>query len=322
MKILLTGGLGYIGSHIAYLLKEKAVIIDNQSNSKLDFKKYIPKSKVYKLDLNYLNLNKIFNENNIKSVIHLAGFKSVEQSELYPIKYYKNNVISSLDLLEAMDNFKINKLIFSSSATVYGDQNRAPFKENYPLNATNPYGNNKILIEKLISDYSKTNSSFKCFSLRYFNPIGADLSSGLSDQPLGNPLNLIPILNQAIKNKKIFRVFGNDYKTKDGTCIRDFIHVVDLARAHIAALKNINKIKGHEPINLGLGSGISVMDIIQLYERINKVKIKYIFNKRRKGDISISYANNKKALDLLDWKPNFSYEDMVHDSWLSYNRNL
>ena len=322
MKILLTGGLGYIGSHIAHYLREKAVIIDNQSNSKLNFKKYLPQSKVYKLDLNSQNLKKIFSENDIKSVIHLSSYKAVEQSKLHPLKYYKNNVISSIELIEAMDNFKINKLIFSSSATVYGDQRKAPFKENYSLIATNPYGNNKILIEQLISDYSKSNKNFKCISLRYFNPIGADLQTGLSDQPLGKPLNLIPILNHAIKNKKKFKVFGNDYKTKDGTCLRDFIHVIDLAKAHIASLKNINKIKGHEPINLGLGKGISVMDIIHLYEKINNVKVKYEFIKRRKGDVAISYANNKKALKLLDWKPRFSYADMVRDSWLSYIKNL
>ena len=322
MKILLTGGLGYIGSHIAYYLKEKAVIIDNQSNSKLDFKKYIPKSKVYKLDLNSHNLNRVFNENDIKSVIHLASLKAVEQSELYPIKYYKNNVISSLDLIEAMDKFKINKLIFSSSAAVYGDQNKSPLKENYPLKATNPYGNNKILIERLISDYSKSNKNFKCISLRYFNTIGSDLNSGLSDKPLGKPLNLIPILNDSIKNKKIFKVFGNDYKTKDGTCERDFIHVIDLAKAHIAALKKINKIKKYESINLGLGRGISVINLIHLYEQINNLKVKYKFTKRRKGDVAISVANNKKALELLDWKPQLSYENMVHDSWQSYIKNL
>lgn len=322
MKTLLTGGLGYIGSHIAYYLKEKAVIIDNKTNSNLNYKKYIPHAKVYELDVNIKSLKKIFKTNAITSVIHLSSLKAVEESVYNPIKYYKNNVSSSMDLIEAIDEFNIRKLIFSSSATVYGNQQKAPFKENYSLSSTNPYGNTKIIIEKLIDDYSKSNKFFKSISLRYFNPIGADLKSGLSDQPLGKPLNIIPILNYSVKNKKVFKIYGNDYKTKDGTCLRDFIHVSDLAKAHIVALKKINKIQGHEPINLGLGKCISVLDIIKLYEKINKVKVNYKFAKRRKGDLPISYADNKKALNLLDWKPIYTYDNMVYDSWNSFSNNL
>ena len=282
MKTLLTGGLGYIGSHIAYYLKDKAVIIDNKSNSKLDYKKFIPNAKVYISDLNIKSLKKIFSENNINSVIHLSSLKAVEESELNPIRYYKNNIISSIDLLEAIDMFNIKKLIFSSSATVYGKKLNMPFKETDPLNSINPYGSTKIHIEQLINDYSKSNDSFKCISLRYFNPIGADLKSGLSDQPLGKALNLIPTLNHAIKYKIKFEIYGNNYDTKDGTCLRDFIHIKDLANAHIISLKKIKKINGHIPINLGLGKGISVLDIINLYEKINKIKVNYKFSKKEK----------------------------------------
>ena len=322
MNTLLTGGLGYIGSHIAHYLGNKAVIVDNKTNSKLNYKKYIPNAKVYELDVNTKSLKKIFKENNINSVIHLSSLKAVEESTSDPIRYYKNNICSSIDLIEAMDTFKIKKLIFSSSATVYGCQLNAPIKENYPLNSINPYGSTKIIIEQLISDYSKGNNSFKCISLRYFNPIGADLKTGLSDQPLGKPLNLMTILNHAIKFKKKFEIYGNDYNTKDGTCLRDFIHVIDLAKAHITALKKINKIKGHEAINLGLGKGISVLDIVNLYEKINNIKVDFKFSKRRKGDVAISYADNKRALNLLGWKPIYSYEDMVHDSWQAYLKNF
>lgn len=322
MNTLLTGGLGYIGSHIAHYLGDKAVIVDNKTNSKLNYKKYIPNAKVYELDVNTKSLKKIFKENNINSVIHLSSLKAVEESTSDPIRYYKNNICSSIDLMEAMDTFKIKKLIFSSSATVYGSQLNVPIKENYPLHSINPYGSTKIIIEQLISDYSKGNKSFKCISLRYFNPIGADLKTGLSDQPLGKPLNLIPILNHAIKYKKKFEIYGNDYNTKDGTCLRDFIHVIDLAKAHITALKKINKIKGHEAINLGLGKGISVLDIVNLYEKINNIRVDFKFSKRRKGDVAISYADNKRALNLLGWKPIHSYKDMVHDSWQAYLKNL
>ena len=239
MKILITGGLGYIGSHIAYLLGKNAIVIDNKVNSSLNFKKKLPNTLVYKLDLNSRSLNKIFLKHNISGVIHLAGLKSVNESISNSLKYYKNNLASSMDLLESMDKHNINKLIFSSSATVYGDQNKNPLNENMKLKAVNPYGNTKILIEKLIEDYSKNNLKFKSISLRYFNPIGADLKARLKDQPIGKPQNLMPLLINSIKNKKNFKVYGGNYPTIDGTCIRDYIHVKDLASAHILAFKKI-----------------------------------------------------------------------------------
>lgn len=322
MAILLTGGLGYIGSHIAHKLKQKAIIIDNKSNSSLNYRKKLPLSIVYCLDLNYRNLKKIFSKHNIQGVIHLAGLKSVNNSTNLPLQYYRNNVYSSLELLECMDRFKIRKLIFSSSATVYGNQHSSPLKEHYSLNSTNPYASNKIAIEKMINDYAKSNSNFKAISLRYFNPIGADVEFGLADQPLGKPLNIMPILIESVIKKKKFTVFGNNYETKDGTCLRDYIHVKDLAYAHILALKTLNNTNGHIAINLGIGKGVSVLELIKLFEKANGLKINYKIGKRRVGDSAISYASNLKAKKLLNWKPKYSHKDMLVDSWLSYKNYI
>jgi UDP-glucose 4-epimerase len=321
MAILLTGGLGYIGSHIAHLLGSKSVIIDNLSNSALNYKKLLPKSIVYEENLNKQNLIKIFQKHKITGVIHLAGLKAVNESIIKPLNYYQNNFTSSLELLEAMDKFNINKLIFSSSATVYGSSKVIPFKEDLPLCSINPYASTKILIEKLISDYAKSNKNFKSISLRYFNPIGADVSSGLSEQPLGNPQNIIPVLIKAIKDKKIFKVYGNDYETPDGTCIRDYIHVSDLASAHLIALKKLSKIKGCECINLGLGKGISVLEFIKIFEKVNQLSVRYGFSPRRKGDVAVSFADTQKSKKILQWKPKHSYEQMMKDSWKSFLQN-
>lgn len=321
MKILITGGLGYIGSHIAHLLGKNAIVIDNKVNSSLNYKKKLPYTIVYKLDLNARSLNKIFLKHNISGVIHLAGLKSVNESMSSSLKYYKNNLGSSMELLESMDKHRINKLIFSSSATVYGDQNKSPLNENMKLKGVNPYGNTKILIEKLIEDYSNNNLNFKSISLRYFNPIGANLKAELRDQPIGKPQNLMPLLIDSIKNKKIFSVFGCNYPTKDGTCIRDYIHVQDLALAHILAFKKLSNLKGHTAINLGLGKGASVLEIIKIFEKINNVRINYKIVNRRKGDVAITYADNRKAKKILGWKPKHNYEDMVRDAWLSTLNN-
>lgn len=318
MSILLTGGLGYIGSHIASLLKEKAIIIDNQSNSKLNYKEKLPLSSVYRVDLNYKNLEKIFLNHRIQGVIHLAGLKSVSESTVLPIKYYRNNVSSSIELLECMNKFNIKKLIFSSSATVYGNAHKSPLREDLSLNSSNPYASNKIVIEQMIKEYAASDMNFKCIALRYFNPVGADFQQGLKEQPLGKPQNIMPILVKAVKNNKIFEIYGNDYETKDGTCIRDYIHVKDLALAHLQALKKISKVNGYTPINLGMGKGISVLEFLKVFEKVNQIKIRYKFSKRRRGDVAISFADTKKAKDFLDWSPNYSYEEMMKDSWQSY----
>ena len=320
MAILLTGGLGYIGSHIAKLLKKKSVIIDNQSNSQLNFKKYLPEATVYLSDFNKHILEKIFTKHDIQGVIHLAGLKSVNESVRYPLQYYEKNISSSMVLLEAMDRFKIQKLIFSSSATVYGDQQSSPLRENMALQSVNPYGSTKIIIEQLISDYAKSNHRFCALSLRYFNPLGADVKAGLADQPLGKPQNLMPILVRSVYENKIFKIFGDNYPTPDGTCIRDYIHVKDLSAAHVLAFKRLHQFKGHLAINLGLGKGASVLEIIKLFEKVTGIKVQYKIVGRRKGDAAISYANNQLAKKLLSWKPQYNYQDMVKDSWNAYNK--
>lgn len=315
MKVLLTGGLGYIGSHIASLLGSSSIIVDNQSNSSLNYKKYLPESIVYIENINLKSLNKIFARHKVTGVIHLAGLKSVTCSTADPLKYFKANFNTSIDLLEAMDKNKIRKLIFSSSATVYGSKHKSPLKENLGLTAESPYGSTKILIEQMIDDYAKSNAKFRGISLRYFNPIGANNNAGLSDKPKGMPENLVPLLVEAAKYKKKFYIYGKNYKTKDGTCIRDFIHIKDLALAHLLALKKINKINGHEKINLGLGKGASVLEIIKLFEKTNDLKVNYSFARPRKGDVATCFADNKKALKLLGWKPHYNYKDMVKDAW-------
>ena len=319
MKTLLTGGLGYIGSHIAHYLKDKAVIIDNKCNSQLNYKKYLPKAIVYVKDLSVKSLKYIFSEHNIGSVIHLAGLKAVDESVKDPLKYYENNIISSIQLLNVMHEFHINKLIFSSSATVYGNKYKSPLAEDLEMQSTNPYGSTKINIENMISEYAHGNKKFRAISLRYFNPIGSNIEANLSEQPLGKPLNLMPILIESIKKNKILNVFGDDYNTPDGTCIRDYIHVSDLANAHILAIKKLPTLKGHTPINLGLGKGISVKGILKIFEEVNNINVKSKIVKRRKGDSAISYADNRKALKILGWKPKFDYKDMVKNAWQSTN---
>ena len=320
MTILLTGGLGYIGSHIAKKLGNKAIILDNQSNSQLSFKKYLPQAKVYCSNIHPKILNLIFKKYKIKGVVHLAALKAVNESTKYPLRYYQNNIISTINLLESMHKHNIQKLIFSSSATVYGNQHPSPLKEQFSLNSANPYGSTKIFIEQLISDYCLSNKKFKAISLRYFNPLGADFKSGLADQPLGQPQNIMPILIQSIMQKKIFQVFGNDYPTPDGTCIRDYIHVGDLADAHIQALKYLPKIKGHQTFNIGLGKGISVLELINIFEKTNKIKVNYRIAARRKGDAAISFADNSKSKKILQWRPQLNYTNMMRDAWLAAQR--
>lgn len=315
MKILLTGGLGYIGSHIANIIGKNAIIIDNRINSSLNYKKFLPKAIVYKKDINFNSLSKIFNENSIKGVIHLAGLKAVNESINHPLKYYKSNIGITIDLLKAMEKYNVQNLIFSSSATVYGNKNKSPLKEEMTVNAINPYGQTKIIIENMISDFASSNKNFHAISLRYFNPIGADIKAGLNDNPLEQSQNIMPILTKSIKEKKIFKIFGGDYQTKDGTCVRDYIHIKDLAKAHVLAFRKLKEVNGHKVINLGLGKGASVLEILKLFEKVNKVVVNYKFVKRRKGDVGISYADNKKAISFLKWKPKHDYIDMLRDVW-------
>lgn len=276
MKILVTGGLGYIGSHISSLLGNNAIIIDNQSNSSLNYKKKLPFAKVYKRDLNSNSLIKIFSENKITGVIHLASLKAANESVHNPLAYYEQNVVPTIQLLQTMRNYNINNLIFSSSATVYGNSNKSPLNEDMILNSVNPYGSTKICIERLIQDYCKSNPKVKAISLRYFNPLGADKKAGLMDQPKGVPQNILPILINSIKYKKTFKIFGNDYKTRDGTCIRDYIHVKDLAKNIVAiALKKRN----FGVINVCSGKPVQIKKLVKKWKIKYKLKINLKFNR-------------------------------------------
>ena len=318
MTILVTGGLGYIGSHISKIADQKVIIIDNQSNSQLDFKNKLPNSEVILEDLNYKNVCKIFKNYNIDSVIHLAGSKSVNESIVSPLDYYSNNIISSVELLQAMIKFNVNKLIFSSSATVYGNKNKSPLKEDFPTQSINPYGHTKIIIEDIIQNCCASYSNFSAISLRYFNPIGAHYDGSLGDRPKGKPLNLMPLIINSVFGKKL-TVFGNDYPTADGTCLRDYIHVMDLAEAHLICLKKFSNIK-YDTFNVGLGVGISVLELISAFENANKVKVNFEFGERRLGDAAISYADTSKFKNRFNWSPKYDYKSMCRDSW-SQNKN-
>ena len=317
---LLTGGLGYIGSHIANKLRKNIIIIDNGINSNLDYKKKLPHAIVYKKKISTASLNHIAKKYKIGNVIHLAGLKSVNESIQEPLKYYNYNLVSTLILLEFMEKFQIKNMVFSSSATIYGDSNRNPKKEDMVPISTNPYGSTKIIIEKLIDEYANKSKDFSCISLRYFNPIGANLKAGLYDKPLGKPTNLMPILIDSVIKRKKLTIFGKNYKTHDGTCMRDYIHVDDLANTHILSLKKLKKIKGHKKINIGMGKGISVLDLIKIFEKVNKVKVNYKFSKRRPGDSAICFADTLLAKKLINWSPIYGYEDMVRDSWNSIKK--
>lgn len=316
MSLLITGGLGYIGSHIAKISRKKNItIIDNESNSSLNYKNILPRANVIIDDINLKSLSKIFKKFNIKEVIHCAGLKSVNLSIADPIKYYRNNVNSTLDLLESMEVFNIKKLVFSSSATVYGNFNKNPLKENLNTNAINPYGETKIINEGLIRNFCKINNNFRAVVLRYFNPIGAHKSGKLTDNPLGRPQNLMPLIMESIENNTYLKIFGKDYKTPDKTCIRDYIHIMDLAEVHLLSLKYLNNKVGFHLFNVGLGKGISVLDLIKIFEKTNNIKIKYKFSRRREGDAAISFASNKEIKKKLNWSPKLSYKDMCKDAW-------
>ncbi len=313
MTILITGGLGYIGSHISKIANEKVVIIDNQSNSQLNYKEKLPNADVFTEDLNYENVSRIFKNFNIDSVIHLAGSKSVNESFTSPLDYYSNNIISSVGLFQAMIKFNVNKLIFSSSATVYGNNNKSPLKEDLHTQSINPYGHTKIILEEIIQNCCASYSNFSAISLRYFNPIGAHSDGSLGDRPKGEPLNLMPLIIESVSGKKL-TVYGNDYPTADGTCLRDYIHVMDLAEAHLICLNNFNNIK-YDTFNVGLGMGISVLELISTFENVNNVKVRFEIGERRIGDAAISFADTTKFKRRFNWSPKYDYKSMCKDSW-------
>ena len=324
--ILLTGGLGYIGSHTCVeLLKrgERIVIMDNLSNSReeaMDNIKAISNAGFifYKADLlDKESMRKIFRENKIDAVVHFAGLKAVGESVAKPLAYYKNNVEGTLNLLEVMEEFGCNKMVFSSSATVYGSPERVPITEDMPLSTTNPYGTTKLMIEQILQDYAKANKQFKVAILRYFNPIGAHESGAIGEDPNGIPNNLMPYIARVASGKlECLSIYGNDYPTHDGTGVRDYIHVVDLAKGHLKALDRLAKDDtGVFIYNLSSGRGYSVLDIVKAFEKANGIKINYKIVERRPGDIAKCYADSTKAWKELGWKAEKTLEDMVRDAW-------
>ena len=324
--ILLAGGAGYIGSHTAVELLDSGynvVIVDNYSNSSPEAINRIEKitgKKViaYEADVkDKALLSKIFEENKIDAVIHFAGLKAVGESVSKPIEYYRNNIDTTLSLLECMREYGTNSIIFSSSATVYGAENPIPYLETMKRGTcTNPYGWTKVMMEQILEDSAKANKDLSVVLLRYFNPIGAHKSGLIGEDPQGIPNNLMPYISQvAVGRRDHLTIFGNDYPTPDGTCRRDYIHVVDLAIGHVKAIDYVLEHKGVEVFNLGTGVPYSVNEIVNAFEKVNNIKIKYEYGPRRDGDLPEFYANSDKALEILGWKTERSLEDMCRDTW-------
>lgn len=325
MNILVTGAAGYIGSHTAVeLLNENynVIIIDNLINSSasvIDKIKVITKKdiKFYNFDLrNKKQLKKVFDENKIDMVIHFAGLKAVGESVEKPIIYYNNNIMSTLTLCEVMSEYNVKKLVFSSSATVYGSPKSLPIKEDFPLQMTNPYGSTKLMIENILRDIYVSDHDWSVALLRYFNPVGAHESGLIGEDPKGIPNNLMPYISRvAIGQLECLNVFGDDYNTHDGTGVRDYIHVVDLAQGHLKAMNKIKEEKGVFTYNLGTGQGYSVLDLVHSFEEINNLKINYKIVGRRPGDIDSCYADPTKAKKELGWEAKKDINDICRDSW-------
>lgn len=323
MQVLVTGGVGFIGSHtVVELLNSgyEVVIVDNFCNSNKEvldsIKKITNKDfKFYEIDLRDKDkLREVFKENAIDSVIHFAGLKAVGESVKLPLNYYNNNLISTITLLEVMKEFNCKKIVFSSSATVYGNPKTLPIKEDFPLSTTNPYGTTKLMIENILKDLYTSDNEMGITILRYFNPIGAHESGLIGEDPKGIPNNLMPyIVKVANKELEILSIFGNDYDTKDGTGVRDYIHVVDLAKGHIKAIEHLSK--GINYYNLGTGTGYSVLELVTTFEKVNNIKVNYKIVGRREGDIASCYADASKAYNELGWKAELGIERMCKDSY-------
>lgn len=325
MAILVTGGAGYIGSHTCVELlntNHEVVVVDNFSNSKPESLKRIKEItnkdfKFYEVDLlDQEALDQVFSENTIEAVIHFAGLKAVGESVEIPLRYYHNNITSTLVLCEVMQKYGVKKIVFSSSATVYGMPKSVPISEDFPLSATNPYGRTKLMIEEILRDLFVSDHEWSIALLRYFNPIGAHESGRIGEDPNGIPNNLMPYVTQvAVGKRDQLRIFGNDYDTHDGTGVRDYIHVVDLAKGHLKAVEKVMKMTGVEAYNLGTGTGYSVLDVVKNFEKATEKKVPYIFVERRPGDIGKCYADPTKAKNELDWVAEKDIEDMCRDAW-------
>jgi len=323
--ILVTGGTGFIGSHtIVELLNEgyRVVAMDNLSNSKvtsLDRVEEITGKRAEFRQADLLDetaLDQLFRDYNVDAVIHFAGLKAVGESVEKPLEYYSNNVTGTINLCKVMNKHNVRRLVFSSSATVYGDPSESPLKEESGLSATNPYGQTKLTIENILRDLSASDSSWKIALLRYFNPVGAHISGKIGEDPAGIPNNLMPYVTQvAVGKREKLSVFGGDYPTHDGTGVRDYIHVVDLAIGHLKSLKNLDNISGSEAYNLGTGKGSSVLDVIHTFEKATGKKIPYEVTDRRPGDAATCFADPSKAEKELNWHTERSLEEMCRDAW-------
>ena len=325
MKVLLTGGAGYIGSHTAVELiaaGHEVIIADNFSNSDIEVLNRLKvitgqDIKLYNIDVaEKEDVRKMFAENKIDAIIHFAGLKAVGESVSIPVRYYRNNIDTTLTLLEVMKEYGVNKFVFSSSATVYGTPEALPLKEGMKTGCTNPYGWTKLMNEQILTDAALADSELSVALLRYFNPIGAHESGLIGEAPNGIPNNLMPYISQvAVGKREKLSVYGNDYETKDGTGVRDYIHVVDLAKGHVAAIEYVAQHKGTEIFNLGTGTGYSVLEIVNTFSKVNDIEVPYVITDRRPGDIAECYADPKKAHELMGWDATKTLEDMCKDTW-------
>ncbi|MDG5901312.1 UDP-glucose 4-epimerase GalE [Shewanella xiamenensis] len=325
MTILVTGGAGYIGTHTVVELlnaESEVIVLDNLSNSSIEalnrVERITGKSVTfYQGDiLNKALLQKVFRDHNIDAVIHFAGLKAVGESVAKPLKYYENNVTGTLILCQVMAEFKVKNLVFSSSATVYGDPASLPITEDFPTGATNPYGQSKLMVEHILADLHHSDPSWNIARLRYFNPVGAHASGLIGEDPNDIPNNLMPFIAQvAVGKREALSVFGNDYPTHDGTGVRDYIHVVDLAIGHLKALEKLATKPGLVTYNLGTGQGYSVLDMVKAFEKACGKSIAYQIAPRRPGDIAACYANPEHARTDLGWQATHSLEDMANSSW-------
>lgn len=333
MKILITGGTGYIGSHTTVELLHagyEVVICDNLSNSHADVVDRIEqitgkKPFFYKIDLrDKVVLEEVFQSHSLQAVLHFAGYKAAGESVDYPLRYYENNLVSTLNLLLLMEKYQVNSLVFSSSAVVYGNSKDAPFKEDLPVDfAINPYGRTKAMIELILEDLARRRNEMCIVALRYFNPLGASKSGLLGENLSNTPTNIMPIITKVAAGEiSYLSVFGDDYPTKDGTGVRDYLHIEDLAKGHLAALEYSLNNAGFNIVNLGTGKGTSVLDLIDAFESANNVKIPYRIVERRKGDIAFSLADPHKAWELFGWKTERTLEDMCRDAWRWQNSFL
>ncbi|MEK3796915.1 UDP-glucose 4-epimerase GalE [Peribacillus sp. FSL H8-0477] len=325
MKILITGGAGFIGSHTCIELLTAGhdiIVVDNFSTSKRQALYQVSsitnkKFKVYQIDmLNGIDLERVFLENQLDAVIHFAGYKAVGESVADPLKYYSNNLVSTLNLCGLMQKYNVKNLVFSSSATVYGVPKTVPISENSPLQALNPYGRTKLMIEEILGDLYDSDPNWSISLLRYFNPIGAHRSGEIGEDPTGVPNNLMPFITKVAAGElREVQVFGNDYPTPDGTGIRDYIHVTDLARGHLLALEKIVQTTGIDAYNFGTGKGYSVLEMISTFEAISGVKIPYRFANPRAGDAAKCFADSSKAKRELGWIAEKDIDEMCEDSW-------